>query len=79
MLEVENGFYRRRNPFVVHLFAHPHQPLSPGPFPHPGEGELYKLCILVSDYLTMVKLQGRENYPIYFGASSEMLKIAGEL
>ncbi|HOW24682.1 MAG TPA: endonuclease domain-containing protein [Bacteroidales bacterium] len=27
----------------------------------------------------MVKLQGRENYPIYFGASSEMLKIAGEL
>ncbi|MBP6979375.1 MAG: endonuclease domain-containing protein [Bacteroidales bacterium] len=27
----------------------------------------------------MVKLQGRENYPIYFGASSEMLRIAGEL
>ncbi len=27
----------------------------------------------------MVKLQGREKYPIYFGAAPEMLKIAGDL
>jgi very-short-patch-repair endonuclease len=27
----------------------------------------------------MVKLQGRKKYPIYFGASPKMLKIAGDL
>jgi len=37
------------------------------------------LCILVSDTSVIVKLQGRENYPFYFGASPETLKVAGNL
>ncbi|MBP6979089.1 MAG: hypothetical protein PHD61_10560, partial [Bacteroidales bacterium] len=30
MLELGNGLFRKRNPFVVHLFAHPFQPPTRG-------------------------------------------------